>query len=934
MKKVAKALNEQKIVGKIVGVQLPHCPALIAAIGGIIISGNSFYCLDSQPIDQHLREYDVCAAYILQDLGSYWTCDALQMLLGLHILKLPLMLGLSLSHVESYPGLAFCVKTSGSTGRPKTVLVPKTCIMPNVHSLSRRFELCEHDVIFVCSPPTFDPFVVDVLMGLNAGATLLLVDNSIRLSATHLLAVLFPGVTVMQMTPSMFTRWNTTDMLHIIFGSETTLRILVLGGERFPIVKRSIESRVAVYNIYGITEVSCWSMIQQVPHGNESDVPLGEPLDCSIMLQLRSLDDENLQAERKIHGSTIGQLYIGSSSRICTILGKNNENYHTLRIQQPVYRSTGDVVELTPEGKYYYRDRCKRTIKRFGCRVSLSELEAVLQSHSAVQQCASCFISNQQRLVLFYTSHSNDRSIQDKLWSEIRTKLKPDHLPDELHRIEHFPLSAHGKISTDGLERIYENLKQSFNDDRISALDYFRAELSAMGIAHDRQPVKEGGNKKMKPNSSFIDRGGTSFTALRLHSTLEEKFKVPLPQLITLLIDPSSPLEMAFKYVASNVSTNNNDLVDALAQSSVPNENRLTIVGQYNLEKCIDSRPSLVLCSNVGHILTIGSHSGMLLTINIDTDAVVSRIMLPDRIECTVSFFTAENSVVYGVVGCYDGFLYCFNPLNGSIAWKYDAGAMIKCTSLVLPHNNVIVFGSYSNDYNLNCIIADHSRPILKWKVQIGTKPILALPLSLGGNDEGELILVATLDGTLATVNVATGGLLWQRTLLRNIPIFSTPVFLPEYKRIACGGVDGTFSIYEAVAGIETANYKLPGNVFSSFEILKHTHDRIHFVVGCYDRKVHCIEYLPLSGETLLPKWQIEVQSQIYATPCVIGSHYLVVCSTSGWINLINLSDGCDVEIDGALKMKGELFGTPLAHGNVIFIGCRDNFLYKLRVNV
>uniref|UniRef100_A0A182R1Q3 Uncharacterized protein n=1 Tax=Anopheles funestus TaxID=62324 RepID=A0A182R1Q3_ANOFN len=904
MKKVARVLKDQNIEGKIVGVQLFHCPALIAVIGGIILSGNSFYCVDSQTVDQLLLEYGACSAYFLEDTMSNWVCDGMKILLGLRILTLPLMFVLNLSvRVANYPELAFCVRTSGSTGRPKTVLVPNACIMPNVLSLSTRFQLCERDVIFVCSPPTFDPFVVDILMGLRAGATLLLVDNSIRLSAKQLLPLLFPGVTVMQMTPSMFTRWHTTDMMNIIFGPQTTLRILVLGGERFPILKRPSKCRVAVYNIYGITEVSCWSMIQKVSHENESDVPLGEPLDHSIMLQLRSLDDENLQAEKNLNGSTIGQLYIGSCSRICLILEKSNENYDTLSFERPVYRPTGDLVELTIEGNYYYRDRCKRTIKRFGCRVSLSELETEAQSHSAVQQCSSCFISEHNRLVLFFTSNSDDRSIQDMLWTEMRTKLRPEKLPDEIHRIERIPLSAHGKVCANGLKRIYENLKLTHADDQISAVDYFSAELTAMGIPYGQQYDTSSRNKKIKPNSSFIDRGGTSFAALRLHTALEEKFQTQLPQLITLLIDPMTPLEMAFKYVETNVSSKK-----VLEKLNIPNENQLTIVGHYNLNKCIDSRASIIFCPNFGNILTVGSHSGMLLTINVDTDAVVSCILLPDRIECTVSFFTNENNIVCGVVGCYNGFLYCFNPLDGSIVWQYDAGALIKCTPLILPQTNLIVFGSYSNDYNLHCIVGGQSSAILRWKLQIGSKPILSHPLSMGGKDDAGLILTATLDGTMAAVSIDTGHLVWQRSSPRNIPIFSTPTYLHEYKRIACSTVDGTFGIYDALGGIETSNYKFLGNVFASFEIIKHSHDRIDFIVGCYDRKVHCIEYLPLNGETLLPKWQIEVQSHIYATPCLV-EHYLVVCSTSGWINLIDLSEDrnakTECKFSAALKMKG-----------------------------
>ncbi|XP_050076877.1 beta-alanine-activating enzyme [Anopheles maculipalpis] len=940
MEKVARVLREQHIEGKVIGVQLSHCPALIAVIGGIILSGNSFYCVDPSAVDQLVSEYGECASFLLEDGKSNWVCDGLQFCLGLCVFTSRLILAVSLSCSVSYPGLAFCVRTSGSTGRPKTVLVPKACIMPNVLSLSDQFELCERDVIFVCSPPTFDPFVVDILMGLRAGATLLLVDNSIRLSAKRLLSRLFPGVTVMQMTPSMFARWDSIDVSQIIFGPTTTLRILVLGGEKFPTLKTPADSRVLLYNIYGITEVSCWSMIQQVSHEYVLDVPLGKPLDNSIKLQLRNLDDERLQTIKNTVGSTVGQLYIGSCSRKCVILGEADEDYDILLAKDVVYRPTGDVVEITPEGNYYYRGRSNRMIKRFGCRISLSVVETVLQSHPSVIQCALCFISEQNRLLMFVKTDINDLSLQEMLWREMRAKLKPENLPDELLLIDSFPLSAHGKVCTDGLRQIYEQLKlQSFQDDSISVVDFFRTELSAMGIAYDRAPAKEGERKTRKLNTSFIDRGGSSFVALRLHTALEDKFKIQLPELITLLLNPSIPLEDAFKYVEKNVLSKTICSVEAEPRKlEVPDENLLSIVCHYNLEKCIDSRATIMFCKDFGHILTVGSHSGIVLTISIETNAVVSRFLLPDRVECAVSFITVENNLVHGVVGCYDGFLYCFNPLDGSLGWKYDAGAMIKCTPLVLSSTNLIIFGCYSTISNLHCIEWGKSSPTLRWKVQIGTKPILSQPLVLGGYN-GNSVLIATLDGTLASVNICTGSCVWSRALSSgSIPIFSTPTFLPEYNRIACCLVDGTFVICDALAGAEISKHKLPGNVFSSFEALKYPEDRVHFIVGCYDRNVHCIEYLRRNGESLSLKWRIEVQSQIYATPQSAKSH-LIVCTTSGWVNLIDVRENCEEtqteqKIVAAIKMNGELFATPVVHDDLVFVGCRDNFLYCLRVNV
>ncbi|XP_040162778.1 beta-alanine-activating enzyme isoform X3 [Anopheles arabiensis] len=471
MLKIAGVLKEQNLEGKIVGVQLFHCPALIAVIGGIIISGNTFYCIDKSWDEQLSPDHDICAAYFLQDYEFNSTHDGLQMLVGIRIFTMPLTFSLSVTSTESYRDVAFCIRTSGSTGPPKTVLVPSTCIMPNVLSLHNRFGLSDRDVIFVCSPPTFDPFVLDIVMGLRVGATLVMVDNSIRLSPKRLLGVLFPGITFMQMTPSMFTRWSKTDMLDIIFGPQTTLRTLVLGGERFPVLPRAADCR-----------------------GN---------------------------------------------------------------------------------------------------------------------------------------------------------------------------------------------------------------------------------------------RSGT-----------------------------------------------------------------------------------------------------------------------------------------------------------------------------------------------------------LRWKIRIGTKPILCQPIVLGG-DGAEFVLVATLDGTIASISIATGCLAWKRTTQRSVPIFSTPTFLPEYNKIACCSVDGTLGIYETKQGTELTIHSLPGNVFSSLVMLKYPLDRVDFIVGCYDRHVHCVEYLPTNSNTLITKWKIEVQSQIYATPLLVEG-YLVVCTTSGWINLIDTRDSSDAKnsIISSMKLNGELFASPVGYGKKVFVGCRDNFLYEILLNI
>ncbi|KFB52588.1 AGAP010071-PA-like protein [Anopheles sinensis] len=877
-----------------------------------MISGNSFNCIEIRTIE---------------------SCDELELVVGMRVMTMHVALAVRSSTLRGNKEIAFGVRTSGSTGSPKTVLVPKACIMPNVLALSERFQLSERDVLFVCSPPTFDPFVIDMLLGFRAGATLLMVANEVRLSPHRLLALLFPGVTFMQITPSLFTRWSNRDITEVILAPHSTLRVLVFGGEKFPMLQIPPDSRTEVYNIYGITEISCWSLIQRVTHDHLCrDVPLGIPLDSSIVLELRCVEENQKLAVKNDNGSTIGHLFIGSATRKCFVTGDPKKDEASAKV---VFRATGDVVELTKDNEYIYRGRCERIIKRLGCRVSLQELEETLLSHESVDQCAACVIGEDVRLVLFFTASKEHGNIEIAIWDHLRQTLPSQKLPDELYRIEHIPLSTHGKVSNDGLLQLYDKLKRRQNTKRLSAVEVFRAELVAIGIADRSTPERD--DSKRRKLGSFMDHGGTSIAAVRLHRMMEKTLEAALPDLLTYLLDSTKSLQEVFEYLALN-DKNSIKEVDQMSPNDqsidLIDDNIISIVCRFDMGKCIDARPTVTFCQSLGHILSIGSHSGLLLTVDVETHATVSRLSLPDRIECSVSFFTLDDGQVHGVVGCYDGNLYCFNPLNGSINWKYDAGGMIKCCPLVVPETKTIIFGSYGSSHNLHCLHGVCNIYSL-WKLRIGTKPVFAKPIAFNVDGVG-CVLIATLDGTIASVSVTLGTVMWSSTFLRSVPIFSTPAYFADFGKVIACRVDGTLSVVEVATGEEISSTRLPGNVFASLEILKQTTVKISLLVGCYDRCVHCVHYLPGDCDALIPSWKVELQSQIYATPLVVGQ-YLLVCTTSGYINVLDLAteskEGKDNgKIVSTLKLNGELFASPVAHGNSLFIGCRDNFLYKIRL--
>lgn len=96
--------------------------------------------------------------------------------------------------------LAYVLHTSGTTGTPKIVRVPHACILPNVQHFRVLFGVTQEDVLFLASPLTFDPSVVEIFVSLSSGACLLIVPTSVKVLPSKLAEVLFSRhrVTVLQ----------------------------------------------------------------------------------------------------------------------------------------------------------------------------------------------------------------------------------------------------------------------------------------------------------------------------------------------------------------------------------------------------------------------------------------------------------------------------------------------------------------------------------------------------------------------------------------------------------------------------------------------------------------------------------------------------------------------------------------------------------------
>uniref|UniRef100_A0A3B5Q7J9 Aminoadipate-semialdehyde dehydrogenase n=1 Tax=Xiphophorus maculatus TaxID=8083 RepID=A0A3B5Q7J9_XIPMA len=196
------------------------------------------------------------------------------------------------------PDLAYVLHTSGTTGPPKTVRVPHRCIVPNILHLRSLFQMSADDVVFLASPLTFDPSVVDIFLALSSGALLLLVPSVMKKMPGRLAQMLFKHhrTTVLQVTPTLLVRFGHGILKRDVLSPGSSLRVLALGGEACPSPAqlrswKHEENKTAVYNIYGVTEVSCWASCCRVPEPEltVSSVPLGTPL-MDTVVEVRDED--------------------------------------------------------------------------------------------------------------------------------------------------------------------------------------------------------------------------------------------------------------------------------------------------------------------------------------------------------------------------------------------------------------------------------------------------------------------------------------------------------------------------------------------------------------------------------------------------------------------------------------------------------------------
>ncbi len=429
--------------------------------------------------------------------------------------------------------VAYIIYTSGSTGRPKGTMISHRAVGNFFSSMSRQPGMTMDDRILAVTSVSFDIAALELLQPLTLGACVHIASQQMLADGIALATLLeTSGATLLQATPS------TWGMLIAAGWTGNPHLKMLCGGEALPIELASqLQSRGAVlWNMYGPTETTIWSAIQDVSRA-EKNISIGSAIDNTRLYVL------NGQA-LPVPIGVVGELYIageGVAYGYWQHPDLSAERFLPDPFAQQVgarmYR-TGDRVRWLENGQLEYLGRIDQQIKLRGHRIELSEIEAVLRDHAAVQEAVVVLRGESEAnkyLLAYVVAQAGQQPTYRELQQHLRKRLPDYMLPTALVYLETLPLTPNGKVDRKALPALDPG-QFSLVDKFMAPETQLQEELAAIWTELLHLP-------QVGIHHNFFELGGNSLLATRLMVRIRSVFLVEVP--LRSLFEASTIAELA-----------------------------------------------------------------------------------------------------------------------------------------------------------------------------------------------------------------------------------------------------------------------------------------------------------------------------------------------------------------------------------------------------
>ncbi len=341
---------------------------------------------------------------------------------------------------------AMMLYTSGTTGKPKGVVTTHAQIEAQVKSLVEAWKWTAEDRILLVLPLHHVHGIVNVLScALWSGACCeILPKFDARETWSYLVErplTLFMAVPTIygrliaawdEGSPEEQTEWSEAcDMLRLMVSGSAALPVSVL--ERW----QELSGHVLLER-YGMTEIGMG--LSNPLHGERVAGSVGAPLP---MVEARLVDEEM----QNVPTGTPGEILIRGPNVFLEYWRRPEE---TAGAFYDGWFKTGDVAVIEAARYRIMGRRSVDIIKTGGYKVSALEIEEVLRTHPAIQECAVVGVPDpewgERVCVAAEVVESVDLTLEPlRQWA--RERLAPYKIPKELEVVPALPRNAMGKVT-------------------------------------------------------------------------------------------------------------------------------------------------------------------------------------------------------------------------------------------------------------------------------------------------------------------------------------------------------------------------------------------------------------------------------------------------------------------------------------------------------
>lgn len=508
-------LLRKKGVGqeKIVGIMVERSIDMIVSIFSVLKAGGAYLPIDPEyptdRIEYMLSDSSTGILLIQNDLSQKVAFSGEIIVIDnedIYKESVP-----EIENVNCWNDLCYIIYTSGSTGRPKGVMIEHLAVYNFIKAIPDIVDFSDSKRILVLTTISFDIFVLETLLPLTLGMTIVIADKNQYRDPKSINELIDKyDIDMLQTTPSRLLLL--LEDLNNDFSKLSSLSNILIGGEAFPealLYKLKKLQNTRIYNMYGPTETTVWSSVREMTFRNEIDI--GRPI---ANTQIFIIDEENnilpidTEGEICISGCGVARGYINKAE-----ITRESFVPNPFLLGKIMYK-TGDVGKWKSDGNIEFIGRKDSQVKLWGYRIELGEIENILGKYDGIKIAAVSLKTdtNGNKYLAGYYVPNRDISV-----SEVRDFLSvhlPDYMiPSILIELDEMPFTPNGKINKKLLPdisttrpKLKNDYKEANNEIEKNLIDIWKQVLHI-----DRIGVYD----------SFFELGGDSLKIVRMIFMIE-----------------------------------------------------------------------------------------------------------------------------------------------------------------------------------------------------------------------------------------------------------------------------------------------------------------------------------------------------------------------------------------------------------------------------